>query len=221
MHIIKKRQICFKWKNNIKPHGEKNNNIMKLLFSWASHVQLFATPWTAAHQASLSLTIFRSLLKFMSIALVMQYSHLILWRPLLLLSSIFPSIRDFSNESAVWIRWPKYWSFSFSIGPSNKYSQLTSLKIDWFDLRPVQGTLRSLLQHHSSKASILRRSTFFVVQLSQSYLTTGNTTALTTRTFASRVCLCFSTHCLGLSQLSCQGANIFWFHGCSHHLQWF
>ena len=194
---------------------------MKLLFSWASHVQLFATPWTAAHQASLSLTIFRSLLKFMSIALVMQYSHLILWRPLLLLSSIFPSIRDFSNESAVWIRWPKYWSFSFSIGPSNKYSQLTSLKIDWFDLRPVQGTLRSLLQHHSSKASILRRSTFFVVQLSQSYLTTGNTTALTTRTFASRVCLCFSTHYLGLSQLSCQGANIFWFHGCSHHLQWF
>ena len=194
---------------------------MKLLFSWASHVQLFATPWTAAHQASLSLTIFRSLLKFMSIALVMQYSHLILWRPLLLLSSIFPSIRDFSNESAVWIRWPKYWSFSFSVGPSNKYSQLTSLKIDWFDLRPVQGTLRSLLQHHSSKASILRRSTFFVVQLSQSYLTTGNTTALTTRTFASRVRLCFSTHCLGLSQLSCQGANIFWFHGCSHHLQWF
>ena len=184
MHIIKKRQICFKWKN-IKPHGEKNNNIMKLLFSWASHVQLFATPWTAAHQASLSLTIFRSLLKFMSIALVMPYSHLILWRPLLLLSSIFP--RDFSNESAVRIRWPKYWSFSFSTGPSNKYSQLTSLKIDWFDLRPVQGTLRSLLQHHSSKTSILRRSTFFVVQLSQPYLTTGNTTALTTRTFAGRV----------------------------------
>ena len=158
---------------------------MKLLFSWASHVQLFATPWTAAHQASLSLTIFRSLLKFMSIALVMPYSHLILWRPLLLLSSIFP--RDFSNESAVRIRWPKYWSFSFSTGPSNKYSQLTSLKIDWFDLRPVQGTLRSLLQHHSSKTSILRRSTFFVVQLSQPYLTTGNTTALTTRTFAGRV----------------------------------
>ena len=184
MHIIKKRQICFKWKN-IKPHGEKNNNIMKLLFSWASHVQLFATPWTAAHQASLSLTIFRSLLKFMSIALVMPYSHLILWHPLLLLSSVFP--RDFSNESAVRIRWPKYWSFSFSTGPSNKYSQLTSLKIDWFDLRPVQGTLRSLLQHHSSKTSILRRSTFFVVQLSQPYLTTGNTTALTTRTFAGRV----------------------------------
>ena len=184
MHIIKKRQICFKWKN-IKPHGEKNNNIMKLLFSWASHVQLFATPWTAAHQASLSLTSFRSLLKFMSIALVMPYSHLILWRPLLLLSSIFP--RDFSNESAVRIRWPKYWSFSFSTGPSNKYSQLTSLKIDWFDLRPVQGTLRSLLQHHSSKTSILRRSTFFVVQLSQPYLITGTTTALTTRTFAGRV----------------------------------
>ena len=152
-----------------------------------SHVQLFGTPWTAAHQAALSLTISRSLRKFMFIALVMLSSHLILWRPLLLLPSIFPSIRDFSNESSVHIRWVKYQSFSFSISPSSEYSGLRSLKSDWFDLLAVQETLRSLLQHHSSKASILRHSAFFMVQLSQHYATTGKTTALTTRTFVSRV----------------------------------
>ena len=133
---------------------------------WSSCVQLFATLWTAAHQASLSLTISRSLPKFMSIALVMPSSHLILWCPLLLLPSIFPSIRDFSNESAVYCRWPKYWSFSFSISSSNEYSGLISLKTDWFDLLAIQGALRSLLQHHSSKASILQCSVFFMVQLS-------------------------------------------------------
>ena len=139
---------------------------MVVVVQLPSHVWLFATPWTAAQQASLSLTISQSLPKFMSIVLVMPSSNLILWCPLLLLPSIFPSIRDSSNESAVCIRWPKYWSFSFSINPSSEYSGLISLKIDWCDLLMVQGILRSLLQHHSLKASILWRSAFFMVQLS-------------------------------------------------------
>ena len=121
-----------------------------------SHVQLFATSLTAAHQASLSITNFQSLLKLMSIESVISSNHLILCHPLILLPSIFPSIRVFSNESVLCIRWPKYWSFSFSISPSNKYSELISLRIDWFDLLAVQGTLRSLFQHYSSKASILQ-----------------------------------------------------------------
>ena len=131
-----------------------------------SCVQLFATPWTAAHQASLSITNSQSLLKLMSMELVMASNHLILCCPFLLLPSIFPSVRVFSNESVLHIRWPKYWSFSFSISPSNEYSGLTSFRIDWLDLLAVQGTLKSLLQHHSSKASILRHSAFFLVQLS-------------------------------------------------------
>ena len=122
---------------------------------WLSHVQLFATPWTAAHQASLSLTKSQSLLKLMSIELVMPSNHLNLCHPLLLPPSIFPSIRVFSNESVLRIRWPKYWSFSFSVSPSYEYSGLISLRMDWLDLPAVQGTLKSLLQHHSSKASIL------------------------------------------------------------------
>ena len=126
-----------------------------------SRAQLFATPWTAACQACPSLTISQSLSKFMTIASVMPSSHLILWCPLLLLPSIFPSIRVFSNESALHIRWPKYWSFSFSTSPSNEYSALISYKNDWFDLSAVQETLKSLLQHHSSKASILWCSAFF------------------------------------------------------------
>ena len=151
------------------------------------HVWFFETPWAAAYQASLSLTISRSLPKFMSIASVMPSSHLILWRPLLLLPSLFPCIRDFSNESAVHIRWPKYCSFNFSISPSDEYSGLISLKIDWFDLLAVQGTLRSLLQHHSSKASVLRQSIFFTVQPSQPCTTTGKSIALTVWTFVRRV----------------------------------
>ena len=135
-----------------------------------SHVQFFMTPSTAAHQASLSLTISRSLPDFISIALVMPSNHLILCHPLLLLPSIFPSIRVFSNELAHCIRWPNYWSFSFSISPSTEYSALISFKIDWFDLPAVQGTLKSFLQHHSSKASILWLSAFFMVLLSQSYV---------------------------------------------------
>jgi len=143
------------------------------------------TPWTAAHQASLSINNSQSLLKFMSIKSVMPSNHLILCHPLLLLPSIFPSIipRVFSNESVLRIRWPKYWSFNFSISPSNEYSGLISFRMNWWDLLAVQGTLKSLLQHHSSKVSILRHSAFFIVQLSHPYMTTGKTIALTRRTF--------------------------------------
>ena len=131
-----------------------------------SHVRAFVTPWTSACQASLSFTISWSLLKCMSIELVMSSNHLILCCPLLLWHSIFPSIRVFSNESVLHIRWPKYWSFSFNISPSNEYSGLISFRMDCLDLLAVQGTVKSLLQHHSSKASILRCSAFFIVQLS-------------------------------------------------------
>ena len=144
-------------------------------------VQLFVTPWTGTCQASLFFTISWSLLKLMSIELVMPFNHLILCHPLLLLPSIFPSIRVFSNESLVRIRWPKYWSFSFSISPSNEYSELISFRIDCFDLLLVQGTLRRLLQHYTLKALVLQHSAFFMVQLSHSYTTTGKTVALTTK----------------------------------------
>ena len=137
-----------------------------------SHLRLFATPWTAACQASLSITSSWSLLKLMPIESMMPSNHLILCDPLLLLPSILPSIRVFFNESVLRIRWPKYWSFSFCISPSNKYSGLISFRIDRLDLLAVQGTLKSLLQHHSSKASILRCSAFFTVQLSHTYMTT-------------------------------------------------
>ena len=139
-----------------------------------SHVQLFMTPWTAAHQASLSITSSWSLIKLMSTKSVMPSNHLVLCHPLLLLPSIFPSIRVFSSESVLPIRWPKYWSFSFNISPSNEYSRLISFRIDWFDLLAVQGTLKSLLQHHRSKSAILRHSALFIVQFSHPYMTTGN-----------------------------------------------
>ena len=138
-----------------------------------NHVRVFGTPWAAARQASLPITNSRSLLKLMFIKSVMPSNHLILCHPLLLLPSIFPSIRVFSNESAFRIRWPKYWSFSFSFSPSNEYSGLISFRMDWLDLPAVQGTLKGLLQHHSSKAPILQHSAFFIVQLSQPYMTTG------------------------------------------------
>ena len=152
-----------------------------------SHVQLFATPWTAAHQASLSITNSWSWLRLMSIELVMPSTHLILCRPLLLLPSIFASIRVFFNQSVLHIRWPKYWSSSSNISPSKEYLGLISFRIDWFDLLAVQGTLKSLLQHHSSKASILWCSAFFTVQLSHPYMSTGKTIALTRRTFVGKV----------------------------------
>ena len=144
-----------------------------------SPVQLFVTSWTAARQASLSITNSCSLPKLMSIESVMPSNHLILCCPLLLLPSIFPSIRVFSNESALHIREPKYWNFSFNISPSNEHSGLISFRMDWLDLLVVLGTLKSLLQHHSSKASVLRCSAFFTVQLSHPYMITGKTIALT------------------------------------------
>ena len=145
------------------------------------------TPWTAARQASLSITNSQILLQLMSMESVMPLNHLILCCPLLLLPSIFPSIRVFSNESVLHIRWPKYWNFSFSISPSNEYSGLISFRMDWLDLLAGQGTLKSLLQHHSSKASILWGLAFFIVQLSHPYMTTGKTLALTRQTFVGKV----------------------------------
>ena len=156
-----------------------------------SHVQLFATPWIAARQASLSITKSQSLLKLMSIESVIPSNHLILCHTLLLLPSIFPSIRVFCNESILHMRWPKYWSFSVSLSPSNEYSGLISFRIDWFNLLAIQGTLKSLLQYRSSKASILWRSAFFMVQLSHPYMTTGKTIALTRQLFVSKVMSAF------------------------------
>ena len=164
-----------------------------------SHVQLFATPWTAARQASLSITNSWSLSKLMSIDSLMPSNHLILCRPLLLLPSIFPSIRVFSNESTLRIRWPKYWSFSFNISPSNEHPGLISFRMDWLDLLAVQGTLKSLLQHHSSKASILQRSAFFMLQLSHPYTTTRKTIALTRQSSVGKVMSLLLICCLGWS----------------------
>ena len=165
-----------------------------------SRVQLFATPWTAARQASLSITNSQSLLKLMSIKLVMPSNHLILCHPILLPPSIFPSNRAFSNESVLRNRWPKYWSFSFSISPSNEYSGLISFSMDWLDLLAVQGILNSL-QHHTSKASILCHSALFTVQLSHPYMTTGKTIALTRWTFVGKVMS------LLLNMLSCMSGQ--------------
>ena len=157
-----------------------------LLFSRSEGVQVFVTPGTAECQASLSFTISQNFLKLMFIESVMLSNHLILCRPLLLLPSTFPRSRGFSNQSALYLRWPKYSSFSLSISHSNEYSGLISFRIDWFDLLVVQGTLKSLL-HHNSKASVLQHSAFFIVQLSHPYMTTGKTIALTRRTFVSKV----------------------------------
>ena len=153
-----------------------------------SHVRLSATPWTTARQASLSITNSRSLPKPMPIESMVPSNHLIPFcRPLLLLPSIFPSIRVFSSESALHVRWPKYWSFSFNVSPSNEHPELISFRMDWLDLLAVQGTFKSLLQHHSSKASILWHLAFFTIQLSSPYMTTGKTIALTRWTFVGKV----------------------------------
>ena len=162
-------------------------------------VRLFATLWTSAHQASLSFTNTWSLLKLMSIKSVMPSNHLIICYPLLLLPSIFPSIRIFSNESVLCIRWPNFWGFSFSISPFKEYSGLISFRMDWLDLLAVQGTLKSFLQHHSSKASILRCLAFFILQLSHPYMTTGKTIALIRRTFVGKVMSLLLTCCLSSS----------------------
>ena len=171
------------WKNT---KIKSKNSFVSSIFSSVqslSRVRLFVTPWTSAHHASLSITNSRSLPKLMSIKLVMPSNYLILCYPLLLLPLIFPSIRVFFNESALCIRWPKYWSFSFNISPYNEHPGLISFRMDWLDLLAVQGTLKSLLQHHSAKASILWCSAFFIVQLSHPYMTIGKTIGLTRRTF--------------------------------------
>ena len=170
-------------------HSGLNQSCMRPLHQFSSvqllsRVWLFVTPWIAAHQASLSITNSRSSLKLTSTESVMPSSHLILCHPLLLLPPIPPSIRVFSSESALRMRWPKYWSFSFSVIPSKEHPGLISFRMDWLDLLAVHGTLKSLLQHHSSKASILQCSAFFTVQLSHPYMITRKTTALTRRTFA-------------------------------------
>ena len=152
-----------------------------------SHIRLFVTPWTAARQASLSFTNSQSVLKLMSIKLVMPSNHLIFVRPLLLQPPIPPSIRVFSNESTLCMRWPKYWSFSFSVSLTKEHPGLISFRMGWLDLLAVQGTLKSLLQHHSSKASIIQHSAFFTVQLSHPYMTTGKIISLTRRTFVGKV----------------------------------
>ena len=178
--------------NTKKKTDKKRKMFIKYLFNsneWVqslSHVWLFAIPWIAAPQASMSITNSRSLPKPMSES-VMPSSHLILCHPLLLLPPIPPSIRVFSNESTLHLRWPKYWSFSFSISPSNEHPGLISFRMDWLDLLAVQDTLKSPLQHHSSKASILRHSAFFTVQLSHPYMTTGKTIALTRQTLVGKV----------------------------------
>ena len=165
---------------------------LRYLLLFILYVWLFATPWTAAHQASLSFAISQSLLKLMSTEEVMPSNHFILCCPLLLVPSIFPSIRVFSNELSLCIRRTKYWSFSFNISPSNEYSELISFRVDWFDPLTVQGTLKSLLQHHSLKPSILWCSSFFLVQLSHPCMTTGKTIALTIWTFVSKVMFYFT-----------------------------
>ena len=157
------------------------------VFQLLRHVRILVTPWTAVHQASLSYIISQSLLQLMSFELVMPSNHLTLCCPLLLLPSVFPSIRVFSSKLAVHIMWPKYWSFSISINPSNEYSGLISFRIDWFDFLAVQGTLKSLLQQRNSKALILWCLAFFIVQLSHSYMTTGKTITLTRQTFVGKV----------------------------------
>ena len=164
----------------------KSANVASIQFSH-SIVSDSATPWIAACQASLSVTISQSSLRLMSIESVMPSRHFILCRPLFLLPPVPPSIRVFSNDSTLRMRWPKYWSFSFSIIPSKEHRGLISFRMDWLDLLAVQGTLKSLLQHHSSKASILRRSAFFTVQISHLYMTTGKTIALTRWTFVGKV----------------------------------
>ena len=184
--------ICYLAKSNWYIYNWIQHRVISTALQFSSVqslscVRLFATPWTAAHQASLSITNSQSLLKLMSIQSVMPSSHLILCHPLLLLPLIPPIIRVFSSESTLRIKWPKYWSFSFSISPSNEHPGLIVFRMDWLDILAVQGTLKSLLQHHSSKASIFQPSVFFIIQLSHPYMTTGKTIALTRQNFVDKV----------------------------------
>ena len=195
-------------------HGGNQFSSVQLL----SRVQLFENSWTTA---SLSITNSRSLPKFMFIESVMPSSHLILCHPLLLLPSIFPSIRVFSNESALRIRWPKNWNFSFNISPSNEYSGLISFRMDWLDLLAVQGTLKNLLQHHSSKASILWCSVFFIAQLLHPYMTTGRTIALTRWAFVGKVMSLLFNILSRFVRAFLPRSRCLLILWCSHHLQWF
>ena len=196
-------------------------NLLLSVVQMLSRVWLSAVPWTAAHQASWSFTISQSLLKFMSIESVMPSNHLILCHPLLLLPSILPSIRIFSNQLALPIRWPKYWSFSFSISPSNEYSGLTSFRMEWLDLLAVQETIKSLFQWQSSKASILWCSAFFIVQLSQPYITTRKTIALARWTFVGKVTSLLFNMLPRLVIAFLPRSKHLLICGCSYHPQWF
>ena len=171
----------------LKNKNDQAHKFVTVIAQSLSHVQLFVTRWTETCQPSLDFTIFRSLLRLMSTELVMPSNYLVLCHPLLLLPSVFPSIRVFSNESVLCIRWPKYWSFSISISPSNEYWGLISFRMDWLEFLAVQGTLKSLLQHRSSKGPVLWSSAFFMVQLSHPYMTPGKTIALTRRTFVGKI----------------------------------
>ena len=186
-----------------------------------SHVRLFATPWSTACQTSLSITNSWSLPTPMSIESVMPSNHIILCHPLLLPPSVFPSIRVFSNESALCIRWPNHWSISFSITPSSEHPGLISFRMDWLDLLAVQGTLKSLLQHHRSKASIFQHSAFFTVQLSHPYMTTGKTIALTRQTFVGKVMSLLLNMLSRLVITFLPRSKHLLFHCCNHHLQFF
>ena len=186
-----------------------------------SHVQLFATPWTVAHQTSLSITNSWSLLKLISIELVMPFNQLILCHLLLLPPSIFPSFWVFSNESVICIRWPKDWSFSFNISPSNEHPGLISFRMDWLDLLAVQGTLMSVLQQHSSKASVLEGSAFFIVQLSHLHMTTEKTIALSRWIFVGKVMSLLLNMLSSLVITFLPWSKHLLIRGCSHHLQWF
>ena len=183
----KRKQWRYLAREETFPEANFTKNNLVVVVHLLSCVLLFATSWTAARQASLAIINSRSLLKLMSIELVMPSNHLILCRPLFLLPSVFPSIRVFSNESALCIRWPKYWNFNFSISPSHEYSGLISFRIDWFDLLAAQATLKNHLQYHISKASILQHSAFFMVKFLHPYMTTGKTIALAIQTFVSKV----------------------------------
>ena len=208
------------------PDHKDNTNGSWISFQFSSvqslsRVKLFATPWITAHQASLSITNSRSSLRLISIESAMASSHLILCRPFLLLPPIPPSIRVFSSESTLCIRWPNYWSFSFNIIPSKEIPGLISFRMDWLDLHTVQGILKSLLQHHSSKASILQCSAFLIVQLSHPYMTTGKTIALTRWTFFGKVMSLLFNMLSRLVITFLPRSKRLLIHGCSHHLQWF
>ena len=208
------------------PDHKDNTNGSWISFQFSSvqslsRVKLFATPWITAHQASLSITNSRSSLRLISIESAMASSHLILCRPFLLLPPIPPSIRVFSSESTLCIRWPNYWSFSFSIIPSKEIPGLISFRMDWLDLHTVQGILKSLLQHHSSKASILQCSAFLIVQLTHPYMTTGKTIALTSWTFFGKVMSLLFNMLSRLVITFLPRSKRLLIHGCSHHLQWF